>query len=110
MLTFEWARDNRHKDKLAAFVFQFCPPASDKVTDRFPTKREDWLLALQAALEDTIESRMTSDSENKQDLAKRLKLCGKTTKEISEQLNTPERTVRRWVANINCRQSVVSDN
>lgn len=97
MLTFEWARDNRHKNKLADFVFQFCPPAGDAITDRFPTKREDWLLALEAAVTEATGITIATQPESKQDIAKRLKKDGKTTKEISEQLNTPERTVRRWV-------------
>jgi len=97
MLTFEWARDNRHKNKLADFVFQFCPPAGDAITSRFPTKREDWLLALEAAVMESTGVTIATPPESKQDIAKRLKKDGKTTKEISEQLETPERTVRRWV-------------
>lgn len=52
-ITFEWARQNRHNNKLAEFVFLFCPPEdNDDTPEIFRGKREVWLSKLSEALEE----------------------------------------------------------
>ena len=50
-LTFEWAKANRHNDKLAEFVFLFCPPQDTEETPiPFRGKRDVWLSKLSEAI------------------------------------------------------------
>ena len=52
-ISFEWAKQNRHNDKLAEFVFLFCPPNDTPDTPSiFCGKRDVWLSKLSEALEE----------------------------------------------------------
>ena len=51
-ISFQWAKQNRHNDKLEEFVFLFCPPEDNEDTPSiFCGKRDVWLSKLSEALE-----------------------------------------------------------
>ena len=93
--SFEWAKQNRHNDKLAEFVFLFCPPEDNEDTPEiFRWKREVWLSKLSAALTSHRPLPQPVVSIQKQ-TAKKYKEEGFTNQQISEKMGVSVSTVKR---------------
>ena len=96
-LTFEWAKANRHNDKLAEFVFLFCPPQDTEETPiPFRGKRDVWLEKLERALSNpTQQQEAPYIPETLAEKALAYKQQGYTNQEIADELNVSISTVKR---------------
>lgn len=95
-LTFEWAKANRHNDKLAEFVFLFCPPQDTAETPvPFRGKRDVWLEKLEHALANPAQQEVHHIPQTLAEKALAYKQQGYANQEIADELNVSISTVKR---------------
>ena len=107
-LSIEWARENRHTDVLASFIFNFYP----QNTEHFPNKQTDWLQMLEEVLsvqESNLAKKYQPEQESVVDeisdeekisSAIRMHYQKHNKKQISKALGVSDRTVRRWLKDV----------
>ena len=107
-LSIEWARENRHTDVLASFIFNFYP----QNTEHFPNKQSDWLRMLEEVLsvqESNLVKKYQPEQESVVDeisdeekisSAIRMHYQRYNKKQISKALGVSDRTVRRWLRDV----------